>query len=67
MSEKNKSVSQKIAALEALVDWFESDEFAIEAAMAKFDEAKKLAAEIEAELAAFKNQINEIKKDFSEE
>lgn len=67
MSQKSKSLNEKITELETLVAWFESDDLVLEAAAAKFDEAKKLANEIQAELVEFKNQINEIKKDFSED
>ncbi len=67
MSEKSKTIAEKIAELEAAVAWFDSDEFELESALKKFDAARSLAGEIDAELSEFKNKINEIKKDFATE
>lgn len=67
MSQKTKSVSEKMAELGGLVAWFESDEFTIENAMEKFKQAEKLAALIENDLKNIKNDINIIKKRFDEE
>ena len=50
MSQKTKSVSEKMAELGELVAWFESDEFTIENAMEKFKQAEELAASIENDL-----------------
>ncbi len=46
MSGQNKSIAEKIAELEAMVAWFDSDEFELEKAMEKFEAAQKLAEEI---------------------
>jgi len=67
MSQKTKSVSEKMAELGELVAWFESDEFTIENAMEKFKQAEELAASIENDLKNIKNDINIIKKRFDEE
>lgn len=67
MSEKNKTIAEKIADLETAVAWFDSEEFELESALKKFDAARKLADEIDTELSEFKNKINEIKKDFTTE
>ena len=67
MSQKTKSVSEKMAELGELVAWFESDEFTIENAMKKFKQAEELAASIENDLKNIKNDINIIKKRFDEE
>lgn len=66
-SKNNPTISEQLAKLGELVAWFESDEFQLEAAIEKFAEAEKLAAHIEQELGEFKNKVNLIKKDFSEE
>jgi exonuclease VII small subunit len=67
MSVKNKmSISEKTIKLNELVEWFDSDEFQLEAALDKFAEAEKLAAEIEADLLAMKNNISVVKKKFTE-
>ncbi len=67
MSEKSKTIAEKIAELETAVAWFDSEEFELESALEKFEAARKLAGEIDAELGDFKNKINEIKKDFATE
>jgi len=56
-----------MAQLSELVAWFESDEFTIETATAKFAEAEKLAKEIETNLSEFKNEITVLKKKFDQE
>lgn len=67
MSKQNSTISEKMAQLSELVAWFESDEFTIETATAKFAEAEKLAKEIEANLSEFKNEITVLKKKFDQE
>ena len=49
MAEK-KSLNQKIAELDAQVEWFYSDEFKLEEAVEKYRSATKLAKEIEKDL-----------------
>lgn len=67
MSKKSEeTIATKLAKLNELVAWFESDEFEIENATQKFKEAEALAKEIERELNEFKNTINVLKKDFSQ-
>lgn len=67
MSVKNNmSISEKTIKLNELVAWFDSDEFQLESALDKFAEAEKLAAEIEADLLAMKNNISVVKKKFNE-
>jgi exonuclease VII small subunit len=65
MSVKNNlSISEKTAKLNTLVAWFDSDEFELEKALEKFKEAESLAAEIEADLMALKNDIQVVKERF---
>jgi exonuclease VII small subunit len=67
MSGKSKeSVAVKIAKLDELVAWFDSDEFAIEKALEKFSEAETLAREIEHDLAELKNDIEVVKARFDQ-
>lgn len=67
MSEKNKTISEKTAELNELVAWFDSDDFALEAAIGKFKEAEILAQEIEKDLASLKNEIQIVKRKFDSE
>ena len=50
--------------LRAMVAWFETDEFQIEQASAKFEEAAKLAKEIEKDLGELKNTVTVLKQSF---
>ncbi len=62
---EKKTVQEKIAELDALMAWFDSDEFELEAAIERFSEAEKLAKDIEHDLESLKNIITKIKHDFS--
>ena len=61
MSKNNQpTIEEKIAILEKLVAWFDSDDFVLEEALAKYDEAQKLAAEIGQDIATLKNTIEQV-------
>lgn len=64
MSKTSKTVSEKMAELGELVAWFESDEFELEKAIAKYKDAETLASEIEHDLSALKNEITVLKQKF---
>ena len=66
MSEK-KSISKKMEQLENKVDWFYGEEFDLSSASEKYEEAVKLADEIEKDLDELKNKIEVIDKDFTKE
>jgi exonuclease VII small subunit len=67
MSTKNNvKIVEKTAKLNELVAWFDGDDFELEQALDKFTEAEKLAAEIERDLLALKNNIEIIKTKFNE-
>jgi len=65
MSVVNKTIQEKTNELAELVAWFDGDKFELEAALDKFKEAEKLAAEIEKDLNSLKNEIMIVKKKFS--
>ncbi len=64
MAEK-QGLNQKIAELDAKVEWFYSDEFKLEEATERYKEAVKLAKEIEQDLDKLKNEIEVLAEDFS--
>ena len=66
MSVANKTINTRIAELDTLVDWFNSEEFELEEAIGKFKEAEKLAGDIEHDLASLKNEITVLKRKFDE-
>jgi exonuclease VII small subunit len=62
----NQTVAEKLAKLDELVAWFDSEEFTIETALDKFSEAEVLARDIEQDLAALKNDIQLVKARFDQ-
>lgn len=65
MSDTNKlGVAEKIAQLDELVAWFDSDEFELEQAIEKFKAAETLAVDIEKDLNELKNSIEVVKARF---
>lgn len=67
MSKESKTIQQKITDLTQLVGWFDNDDFTLEAAIDKFKEAEILAATIEKDLTALKNDIQVVKQKFDSE
>lgn len=67
MTKSDTTIQQKISELDTLVAWFDSDEFTLETAIEKFKQAEQLAATIEKDLAALKNDIQIVKQKFDSE
>jgi exonuclease VII small subunit len=67
MTKNNDTIQEKTAKLSALVAWFDSEEFALEAALDHFKQAEALAVEIEQDLATLKNEVDIVKKSFDAE
>lgn len=63
---KPNNISKKIEQLGELVAWFEGEEFSLEQAVARFEEAQKLASAIEDDLKGLKNEITVLKQKFNE-
>ena len=57
MTKNTKTIAEKTAELDALVAWFDSDEFVLEQATEQFAKARALANDIEADILALKNEI----------
>lgn len=66
MSSKG-SIQEKTLKLSQLIEWFDGDDFELEAALDKFKAAEKLANEIESDLKSLKNDIRVIKQKFDSE
>ncbi len=62
-----KTISEKIAELEQVTEWFYSDDFKLDEATAKYEAAVKLAKEVEGDLNSLKNKIEVIEKDFTKD
>jgi exonuclease VII small subunit len=67
MSDKSKTIQQKMTDLQELVSWFQGEDFSLEQAVTKFHEAETAAESIEADLTALKNDITIIKRRFDKE
>jgi exodeoxyribonuclease VII small subunit len=52
--------------LDELLQWFESDDFSLEASIEKFKEAEALAKVIDTQLTEIKNDITVLKQSFDE-
>jgi exodeoxyribonuclease VII small subunit len=62
----DKTIQEKIAELDELVAWFDSDEFTLETALDKFKSAEELAGDIEKDLNSLKNDIQVVKQKFDQ-
>lgn len=67
MLSTSKTIQDKITKLTKMVEWFDSDEFALEAALDRYQMAEKLAAEIEQDLTSLKNEVQIVKQKFDSE
>lgn len=54
----------KLKELEAITEWFESDEVDLDAALAKFERGMELATELKKELGEVENRVEKIKQRF---
>lgn len=66
MTKNNQTVQDKIIELKQLVDWFDGDDFSLEASIDQFKKAERLAKEIETDLKSLQNEITVVKKSFDE-
>lgn len=61
MSKNNTpNIEDKITALEAMVAWFDSEDFVLEQALVKYQEAEKLGVEIQKDITSLKNSIEQV-------
>lgn len=58
--ETKLSISKKMAQLDESVEWFYSDDFALDQAVVKYESAIKTATEIKKDLAELKNKVEVI-------
>lgn len=60
MSTKNKTIKEQVADLEKILAWFESEDFELDQALEKYQDAKKVVQAIEERLTKVKNQLEEL-------
>ena len=63
--ESKPSISEKIAKLNTYIEWFYGDDFVLDQATKKYQDATALAHEILGDLERLKNKIKLINQDFS--
>ena len=61
MNNSRESIEADIQKLEQIVAWFEGDEFALEEAITRYEEAQVLADGISRRLQDLKNKIIDVK------
>ena len=64
MSEK-KTISQKIEELDKSTEWFYSDDFNLDEAVKKYQEAIGIAKELQKDLNNLQNEVEILTEDFS--
>lgn len=64
---KEVTITEKIKKLDEATSWFYSDEFKLDEATDRYQDAMKLAKEIEKDLSELKNKIEVIEQDFTKE
>lgn len=64
MSEK-KTISQKIEELDTSTEWFYSDDFNLDEAVKKYQEAIGIAKELQKDLNDLQNEVEILTEDFS--
>ncbi len=57
---KTLTIEEKISKLEKLVAWFDGEEFVLEQAVTNYEEAQKLADEIQHDIGTLKNTIEQV-------
>lgn len=60
-------LTDKLAKLQDLVDWFEGSDMDIDQAIGKYDEVKKLSADIEKDLADLETKLTVVQVDAGSE
>jgi len=60
MTKNSMTIEDKIKQLEEQVSWFDSDDFKIEQAIEKYNQAKALAQDITKDIDEMKNEVTVI-------
>lgn len=63
---KPTTISEKLSQLDEQIEWFYSEDFSLDQALGKYQEAAQLAKKIEQDLSELKNQV-EVIEDFTKD
>ena len=64
MSTDKPDFGAKLKELEAITEWFESDDVELDAALSKFERGMQLAGELKKDLQEIENRVEVIKQRF---
>ena len=64
-AESNQTVEEKIAELDALLAWFESEDVTVDEALRKYERAQVLSKELSTALKEAQNKVEVIKQKYS--
>lgn len=67
MSAKKTNIQENMKQLEAIVEWFESDDVDIDEALQKYEEGLKLVSELQTDMKTAKNKFTKLQKSFAQE
>ncbi len=65
MTKNSNTVQAKLDKLQEIIAWFDSDDFSLEAAKDKYEQATTLAVAIEQTLGDLKNEITVLQQSFA--
>ena len=66
MSEKKANIQENMKQLEAIVEWFESDDVDIDEALQKYEEGLKLVNDLQKDMKSAKNKFTKLQKSFEQ-
>jgi exodeoxyribonuclease VII small subunit len=64
MASKEPNFADKLAELEAITEWFESDNVDLNESLTKFERGMELSGELKKELQQVENRVEKIKQKF---
>jgi len=65
MKDQPQTFEQKMAELDAIMEWFDSDEVTLDESIKQFERGMKLSGELEKELQQAENKVEKIKQKFN--
>ena len=60
------SFEERLAELETILEWFESDDVTLENSIAQFERGMTLASELQKDLSKAENKVEQIKQKFDQ-
>ncbi|MEX0668381.1 MAG: exodeoxyribonuclease VII small subunit [Candidatus Saccharimonadales bacterium] len=61
MSKSTKTFQQQLEELEAIIEWFDSEDVDIDEAVTKFEQGTKLINDLKKHLSEVENKVTEVK------